>query len=155
MASLLRLHKPSTFLGLLAITLNAAAVIAAYKVNPVPVTVCGALGILATIAAYIMKRLPAAQNFEPLRRQRRDSFRLESIVTEPFSGESSSVITTEPPTVARSSGNQVGAGEPEVLRERRAPVGDDRAVEDPREHILLSTPYNFVRVHLTAPRIGG
>ena len=93
-------------------------------------------------AAYIMKRLPAGQNFEPLRRQRRDSSRLESIVTEPFSGESSSVITTESPTVARSSGTQVGAGEPEVLRERRAPVGDDRAVEDLREHILLSTPYS-------------
>ena len=50
MTSLLReLHKPSTFLGLVAVILNAAAVIAAYKVNPVPVTVCGALGILATM----------------------------------------------------------------------------------------------------------
>lgn len=114
-------------------------------------------------AAYIVKRLPDGQNVEPLRRQRRDSSRLESIVTEPFSGESSSVITTESPTVAQSSGTQVGAGEPEVLRERRAPVGDDRAVEVPREHILLSTPYStatrpkdysneFVRVHLTASR---
>ena len=50
MTSLLReLYKPSTFLGLVAVTLNAAAVLAAYKVNTVPVTVCGALGILATM----------------------------------------------------------------------------------------------------------
>ena len=92
-------------------------------------------------AAYIMKRLPAGQNLSPC---------VVSGATLPGSNPSSQslfpgnrrALSPQSPTVAQSSGTQVGAGEPEVLRERRAPVGDDRAVEDPREHILLSNPYS-------------